>query len=219
MSFSTCKYDRELRFIWSRLNYLKKNMDSGKIIGDELKEAEKEYDMLHERQKDIETTYIDGGLGDYLVEFKARCLSPPLNPEDFGLFLEGDDDEDEGVEVQCPACEHPLAQITSINMEIAELDNALVNAQLNGNDAECKKLEMSIESLKARRADLIELSRAMEREAEEQEEPVQVSDAELDEIKKDVASLRTQMGILRSDVLELKGLVAQLSDYIDVRQR
>ncbi|MFA7186358.1 MAG: hypothetical protein WC082_15765, partial [Victivallales bacterium] len=60
MSFSTCKYDRELRFIWSRLNYLKKNMDSGKIIGDELKEAEKEYDMLHERQKDIETTYIDG---------------------------------------------------------------------------------------------------------------------------------------------------------------
>lgn len=219
MSFSTCKYDRELRFIWSRLNYLKKNMDSGKISGDELKEAKKEYEMLQGRQNDIESTYIESEMGDYLVEFKASCLAPPLNPEDFGLYLDKDDEDDETVEeVRTMACEHPLAQITSINAEIAELDNALVNAQLNRDDAECKKLEMSIDSLKSRRADLIEQMKVIEEEAEAEEKPVQVSDGELDEIKKDVSSLRTQLGILRTEVLDLKGMVTQLSDYMNMHR-
>jgi hypothetical protein len=220
MSFSTCKYDRELRFIWSRLNYLKKNMDSGKITGDELKEAKEEYEMLQGRQNDIESTYIESEMGDYLVEFKASCLAPPLNPEDFGLYLDKDDDEDvaEVKEVRTMACEHPLAQITSINAEIAELDNALVNAQLNGDDAECKKLEMSIDSLKSRRADLIEQMKAIEEEAEEEDKPVQASDGELEEVKKDLTSLRTQLGILRTEVLDLKGMVTQLSDYMNMHR-
>lgn len=217
MTFSTCKYDRELRFIWSRLNYLKKNMDAGKITGDELKEAKEEYEMLSERQVEIETTYIEGGLGEYLATFKAECLAPPLDIKDFEpAYLEDDDVAEEAPRM---SCEHPLAQITNINLEIAELDHELVNAQLNGNDAECKKLEMSIESLKARRADLIEQSRAIEKETEAQEEPAQVSDTELDDIKKDISSLRTQMGMLRTEVLDLKGLVTQLSDFLDMNRR
>lgn len=212
MSFSTCKYDRELRFIWSRLNYLKKNMDAGKITGKELAEAKEEYDFLYSRQYEIETTYNESGMSEYLDELKAYCSGPPLELDDSGYIIEEDEEE-----VQI-SCEHPLAQITSINIEIADLDNMLVYAQLNGDDNECKKLKMSIESLKSRRADLIEHAKALE--DEDEEEPVEtVCDDEFNEVKKDVASLRTQLGVLRSEVMELKGLITQISDYIDIRHR
>lgn len=212
MSFSTCKYDRELRFIWSRLNYLKKNMDAGKITGKELAEAKEEYDFLYSRQYEIETTYNESGMSEYLDELKAYCSGPPLEFDDSGYIIEEDEEE-----VQI-SCEHPLAQITSINIEIADLDNMLVYAQLNGDDNECKKLKMSIESLKSRRADLIEHAKALE--DEDEEEPVEtVCDDEFNEVKKDVASLRTQLGVLRSEVMELKGLITQISDYIDIRHR
>ena len=206
MSFATCKYDRELKFIWSRLNYLQKTLDSGNLPEAKRKEMEKEFEFLAGRNEEISQTYIDSGMKEYLVELKTKCSTPPL---DFDNFDIGPCKNSKKEESDNP---HPMMEISSINEELSELDDALVRAQLNGDADECKKIEMSVATLKSRRFDLIEQMKSADEEGEEEEETdASVYNEDLEELKKDIASLRTQLGMLRNDVMDLKGAISQMT--------
>lgn len=52
------------------------------------------------------------------------------------------------------------AQLRSINAEIAQLEDRLVEAEIEGDEVEQGKINMMISSLRSRRSDLIERARA-----------------------------------------------------------
>lgn len=213
MSFSTCKYDRELLFIWSRLNFLRKNLDAGKEVdGKSREEMLEDIKELSERQREIEATYSESEMGEYLIEMRMKHNAPSID-------LEAPSNEPAPAMDLSDLSDDPMEQVTSINKEILELENQLVEAEIDRDEGRCLKIKMSITSLKSRRNDIVERIKAeaeKDEGAEESETSVDVADADIDEMKKDIASLRTQIGVLRSEVLDLRGELAQLSDRLGV---
>lgn len=211
MSFSTCKYDRELLFIWSRLNFLRKNLDAGKEVdGKNREEMLQEVKELTERQRGIEVTYSEAEMEEYLIEMRMKHNAPPID-------LEAPSDEPAHAMDLSDLSDDPREQVSSINEEILELENQLVEAEIDRDEGRCLKIEMSIASLKSRRNDIVERIKAeAEKDEDAEDSGTSAADADADEMKRDIASLRTQIGVLRSEVLDLRGELAQLSDRLGV---
>lgn len=211
MSFSTCKYDRELQFIWSRLNFLRKNLDAGKEVdGKSREEMINDVEELTERQRGIEITYMESEMAEYLIEIKAKHNAPPID-------LDAPSDEPAIGKDLSHLSDDPMEQVASINQEILELENELVKAEIECDDKKCQKIGMSIASLKSRRTDIVERMKSQREEAtKEPEASAIVSDIDVNEMIKDLASLRTQLGVLRSEVMDLRGELAQLGDRLGI---
>lgn len=208
MTFATCKYDRELRFIWSRLNYLRNALNSDNLPEAERKKLEIEFEELTARNKEISQTYIDNDMSEYLDDLMAKSSAPPLDFDDFDAV------PCELVSNKTSNGTDPMSEIVSINKELSELDDALVKAQLNDNESEIRKIEMSVSSLKSRRSDLIERMKSADEEEEEEESDTAAYDKDIEELKRDIASLRTQLGMLRNDVMDLKSVMSGISGFM-----
>lgn len=204
MAFSTCKYDRELQFIWSKIENLRTQLasldaidgddDEKKLVEARRKDIESEIEMLSERMKDIEGSYVENDMEEYLETMRLRRNAPDtVWPTDI------------------PRSETrtaPMSEIESITKEISELEVRLINAELDGDKGEATKFSMLLSALKSRRSDLIE-----DMKAEKAKEAVQ-SNSDADELRRDVASLRAQVSSLRGDILEINDFIRRLVDRL-----
>lgn len=160
-----------------------------------------EIETLLERQRDIESTYIKGDMGEYLEELKSKRKAPRIEPLSFEDGP-GECENDDGSDI--------MSMISSINIEISDLETELVKAQIDGDKNKCDKVEMLLSSLKSRRYDLIEMMKS------EKSDDVETSNEEIDEMKRDIASLRTQLGNLRGDVFDVKDMVLRVIDHLGI---
>lgn len=213
MSFSTCKYDRELLFFWSKIENLRTQLESidnmkgddkdKKSTSERRDDIVKEIETLSELQRNIEKTYIDADMSDYLEEMRSRSNAPTLEP----LPSEYKDEEVEVNDRSDGVC-----TVSSINAEISELEASLVMAQIYEDKDKCDKIEMSLSALKSRRYDLTDMTES------EKSVGVETSNENIDEIKKDIVSLRTQLGNLRVDMLDLKEIVMRVVHHLGLDQ-
>ena len=213
MSFSTCKYDRELLFFWSKIENLRTQLESidnmkgddkdKKSTSERRDDIVKEIETLSELQRNIEKTYIDADMSDYLEEMRSRSNAPTLEP----LPSEYKDEEVEVNDRSDDVC-----TVSSINAEISELEASLVMAQIYEDKDKCDKIEMSLSALKSRRYDLTDMTES------EKSVGVETSNENIDEIKKDIVSLRTQLGNLRVDMLDLKEIVMRVVHHLGLDQ-
>ena len=160
-----------------------------------------EIETFLERQRDIESTYVKGDMGEYLEELRSKRKAPSREPLSF---------EEEPEEHKTDDASDIMSMISSINIEISDLETELVKAQIDGDKNKCDKVEMLLSSLKSRRYDLIEMMKS------EKSDDVETSNEEIDEMKKDIASLRTQLGNLRGDVFDVKDMVLRVIDHLGI---
>lgn len=211
MAFSTCKYDRELQFIWSKIENLRNQLRSLEQMDGDDREKElvskrknvltKEIEIFTERQHDIETTYVNGDMSEYLEELRTKKNAPKVESSSSNNLKEENKVDDRS---------DVMNMISSINIEISDLETDLVKAQINGE--ECNKIEMSLSSLKSRRYDLIEKLKS------EKSEDIETSNDEIDEIRTDISSLRTQIGSLRIDMMDLKDMIMRVIDRLGMNE-
>jgi chromosome segregation ATPase len=171
-----------------------------KLVSERRDILTKEIEVFTERQRDIETTYIDGDMREYLEELRTKKNGPTAGS------LHSNDQEENEVDDRSDI----MSMIASINIEISDLETDLVKAQINGE--ECNRIEMSLSSLKSRRYDLIEKIKS------EKPEVVETSNDEIDEIRTDITSLRTQIGSLRIDVMDLKEMIMRVIDHLGMNE-
>ncbi|MGE4577618.1 MAG: hypothetical protein AB7D42_03715 [Candidatus Methanomethylophilaceae archaeon] len=208
MAFSTCKYDRELQFIWSKMDNLRGQLTSldaitgddeeKKLVAVRKKEIDAEIEMLDERLRDIEKSYIENDMEEYLETLRTKSNAPAST---VAQPTENDAPEPQRT---------PMSEIESITKEISETEVRLINAQIEGDLAESTKLSMSLSALKSRRSDLIEDMRS------ERVQCVAPSNGEVDDLKKEVSSLRTQISSLRGDILEINDFLRRIADKLDL---
>lgn len=213
MSFSTCKYDRELLFFWSKIENLRSQLDSiddtkgsdedRKIASGRKEEIVKEIETLSELQHDIEKTYHDVDMSDYLEDMRSRRKAPMLD-------LTPSEYKEKGIETDEGSDD--TNSISSINTEISELEASLVMAQIYEDNEKCNKIEMSLSVLRSRRSDLMDMTRP-DGSADEG-----TSDEYIEEMKKDISSLRTQIGNLRGDMLDLREMVTRIAHHLGLDQ-
>jgi len=208
MAFSTCKYDRELQFIWSKMDNLRGQLTSldaitgddeeKKLVAVRKKEISAEVEMLDERLRDIEKSYIENDMEEYLETMRVKRNAPASTAA-----------RPTGYNAPEPQ-RTPMSEIESITKEISELEVRLINAQIEGDMTGSTKLSMSLSALKSRRSDLIEDMRA------ERAQCAAPSDGETDDLKRDVSSLRAQISSLRGDVLAINDFLRRIADKLDL---
>lgn len=208
MSFSTCKYDRELLFFWSKIGNLNSQLESidetkgsaedKKIASQRKAEILEEIETLSKLQKDIEKTYHDVDMSDYLEEMRAKRKAPTLNPIA---------SEYEEKKFECSCRSDDSDAIASIKAEISELEASLIMAQIYEDEEKYSKNKMSLSALNSRLLDLVEMEKS-------EKSVVETSNEDLDEMKKDISSLRTQLGNLRGDMLDLREMVGRISSQL-----
>ncbi len=206
MAFSTCKYDRELQFIWSKIENLRKQLASldaidgdeeeEKLVAARRNEIESEMGMLSQRMEEIEASYVENDMEEYLETMRLRRKSPDtVWPTDVSR------PEDKAT---------PMSEIESMTKEISELEVRLINAHLDGDGTETAKITMSLSALKSRRSDLIEDLKS------ERARGAAPSDGETEELKKDISSLRSQVSSLRGDIMEINEFLRRIADKLDL---
>ncbi|NCA74300.1 MAG: hypothetical protein EOM93_05610 [Gammaproteobacteria bacterium] len=206
MAFSTCKYDRELQFIWSKMENLRGQLASldaidgdeeeKKLVADRRENIENEIKMLSGRKEEIEGSYLENDMEEYLETMRLRRNAPDtVWPTDIS---------------RSDARAAPMSEIESITREISELEVRLINAELDGDGSESAKITMSLSALRSRRSDLIE---DLKSERARGDAP---SDGEMGELKKDVSSLRAQVSSLRGDIMEINGFLRRIADKLDL---
>lgn len=213
MSFSTCKYDRELQFFWSKIGNLRTQLESiddtkgsvkdKKLASIRIEEINKEIEALSKLQHDIEQTYLEADMSDYLDEMRSRGKTPASKSIPFEYKEEKVEVNDESGDINA---------IASINAEISELETSLAMAQINNDTENCNKIQMSLSALKSRRYDLIEMMKS------EKSVVVETSNEDIEEMKRDIASLRTQLSNLRVDMLDLKEMVMRTLDHLGLER-
>lgn len=207
MTFSTCKYDRELQYMWSKVRYLNTqletlgepdNEEEAKVIDKRRKEIEDEIRFLTERYSEIETSYVENGMEEYLYELK-RKTSAPATPPEFSC----------SAKKEVPPAEKERETVESITSEISELELRLIKAHLSGDSSEQAKLTMAISALRTRRSDMVEEMKAGNAKGPE-------PDADL---RRDVESLRIQTSELRNDIIEIKDFLNRIADRLNIRDQ
>lgn len=207
MAFATCKYDRELQFMWSKVKYLNSQLEAldemkgdeeeAKLILEKRKEIEKEIEFLTERFTEIELTYVESGMEEYLKELKLKASGPPPAPE-----------------YACPAPKAAPAEETesgretvgSITKEISELELKLIEARLSGNASEEAKLTMAVSALRSRRDDIVETMKADNMKESEV----------TDDVRRDVESLRIQTSELRNEIVGIKDVLSRIAEKLGI---
>ncbi|MDN5357111.1 MAG: hypothetical protein PWR17_280 [Candidatus Methanomethylophilaceae archaeon] len=169
-----------------------------KLVAVRKKEIDAEIEMLDERLRDIEKSYIENDMEEYLETLRTKSNAPAST---VAQPTENDAPEPQRT---------PMSEIESITKEISETEVRLINAQIEGDLAESTKLSMSLSALKSRRSDLIEDMRS------ERVQCVAPSNGEVDDLKKEVSSLRTQISSLRGDILEINDFLRRIADKLDL---
>jgi len=217
------KYERELRFIDTevrRLNNQLENMrdfmpqdpQEAQAKAEQIEAAEVRIEELLARKKEIEDSFIAVGLDIPDISRNLNANTCRDNAQ-YDSTVEPYQMKSQPVQ-QAPAAslDELSSEVESVTGEIMKLEVQLMQAEIDGGDTD--KLKMSINTLRARRDQLIQQIKQLKTSQQPAQAP-QIDMSRIEALEADNRALRAQITAVRSDVLDIKDQLSQILDALN----
>ncbi len=223
------KYERELRFIDTEVARMNRKLkDLAEAIPDSPSDAAKKADevlgiqdkiaAMLARKREIEDSFIQAGME--LPDIGRSMNATVHNASGFEVRSPEEAESLAGLSEKpaaTPRTTDIQSEIRSIGEEIASIETKLMEAEIDGDDAEVDKLRMMSSSLRARRDALVQ-----EAKQQRAEKPAPAADEEtmkrIADLEADNRALRSQVSGVRSDVQDVKDQLRQIMAALGIDQ-
>lgn len=225
------KYERELRFIDTEVARMSRKLkDMAEAIPDSPAEAARKADevlgiqdkiaAMLARKREIEDSFIQAGME--LPDIGRSMNATVHNASGFEVRSSEEAESLAGL-AEKPAASSKTtdvqSEIRSIGEELASIETKLMEAEIDGNDAEVEKLKMMSSSLRARRDALVQEAK---QQKAEKPAPAPAADEEtmkrIADLEADNRALRSQVSGVRSDVQDVKDQLRQIMAALGIDQ-
>lgn len=225
------KYERELRFIDTEVARMSRKLkDMAEAIPDSPAEAAKKADevlgiqdkiaAMLARKREIEDSFIQAGME--LPDIGRSMNATVHNASGFEVRSSEEAESLAGLSdkpAASPKTTDVQSEIRSIGEELASIETKLMEAEIDGNDAEVDKLKMMSSSLRARRDALVQEAK---QQKAEKPAPAPAADEEtmkrIADLEADNRALRSQVSGVRSDVQDVKDQLRQIMAALGIDQ-
>ena len=225
------KYERELRFIDTEVARMSRKLkDMAEAIPDSPAEAAKKADevlgiqdkiaAMLARKREIEDSFIQAGME--LPDIGRSMNATVHNASGFEVRSSEEAESLAGLSEKpaaSPKTTDVQSEIKSIGEELAAIETKLMEAEIDGNDAEVEKLKMMSSSLRARRDALVQEAK---QQKAEKPAPAPAADEEtmkrIADLEADNRALRSQVSGVRSDVQDVKDQLRQIMAALGIDQ-
>ena len=225
------KYERELRFIDTEVARMSRKLkDMAEAIPDSPAEAAKKADevlgiqdkiaAMLARKREIEDSFIQAGME--LPDIGRSMNATVHNASGFEVRSSEEAESLAGLSEKpaaSPKTTDVQSEIRSIGEELASIETKLMEAEIDGNDAEVDKLKMMSSSLRARRDALVQEAK---QQKAEKPAPAPAADEEtmkrIADLEADNRALRSQVSGVRSDVQDVKDQLRQIMAALGIDQ-
>ncbi len=225
------KYERELRFIDTEVARMSRKLkDMAEAIPDSPAEAAKKADevlgiqdkiaAMLARKREIEDSFIQAGME--LPDIGRSMNATVHNASGFEVRSSEEAESLAGLAEKpaaSPRTTDVQSEIRSIGEELASIETKLMEAEIDGNDAEVDKLKMMSSSLRARRDALVQEAK---QQKAEKPAPAPAADEEtmkrIADLEADNRALRSQVSGVRSDVQDVKDQLRQIMAALGIDQ-
>ena len=225
------KYERELRFIDTEVARMSRKLkDMAEAIPDSPAEAAKKADevlgiqdkiaAMLARKREIEDSFIQAGME--LPDIGRSMNATVHNASGFEVRSSEEAESLAGLSEKpaaSPKTTDVQSEIRSIGEELASIETKLMEAEIDGNDAEVEKLKMMSSSLRARRDALVQEAK---QQKAEKPAPAPAADEEtmkrIADLEADNRALRSQVSGVRSDVQDVKDQLRQIMAALGIDQ-
>lgn len=225
------KYERELRFIDTEVARMSRKLkDMAEAIPDSPAEAAKKADevlgiqdkiaAMLARKREIEDSFIQAGME--LPDIGRSMNATVHNASGFEVRSSEEAESLAGLSdkpAASPKTTDIQSEIRSIGEELASIETKLMEAEIDGNDAEVDKLKMMSSSLRARRDALVQEAK---QQKAEKPAPAPAADEEtmkrIADLEADNRALRSQVSGVRSDVQDVKDQLRQIMAALGIDQ-
>ncbi len=225
------KYERELRFIDTEVARMSRKLkDMAEAIPDSPAEAAKKADevlgiqdkiaAMLARKREIEDSFIQAGME--LPDIGRSMNATVHNASGFEVRSSEEAESLAGLSEKpaaSPKTTDVQSEIKSIGEELASIETKLMEAEIDGNDAEVEKLKMMSSSLRARRDALVQEAK---QQKAEKPAPAPAADEEtmkrIADLEADNRALRSQVSGVRSDVQDVKDQLRQIMAALGIDQ-